>query len=157
MTDAGLLAMLAYSAGMVAFFTIVLLVFYVLKSIGLMTMASNKGVDNAWLAWIPVADLYIAGLILEEMDLFGTNLDNMGLWLPGIMVSCCILGFIPVIGFIFNLAMMLFFLFFAYNLFKLYNPEQATLYTILSIFGLWPVFIFILRNQQPVPNKDLAI
>lgn len=155
MTDAGLMAMMAYSVGLVAIFTIVFLVFYVLKSIGLMTMAANKGIENAWLAWIPVADLYIAGSILGEMDIFGNHLDNLGLWLPVAMFGGAILAMIPFIGMIFSLAMMLFFLLFAYNLFNLYSPEQATLFTILSIFGLWPIFIFIIRNNQPVSDSNL--
>jgi len=77
MTDTGLMAMMAYSAGLIAVSMIIFLVFYVLKSIGLMTMAANKGIENAWLAWIPVADLYIAGSILGEMDVFGNRLDNL--------------------------------------------------------------------------------
>lgn len=157
MTDAGLMAMMAYSIGLAAIFTIVFLVFYVLKSIGLMTMAANKGIENAWLAWIPVADLYIAGSILGEMDIFGNHLDNLGLWLPVVMFGGAILAMIPFIGMIFSLAMMLFFLLFAYNLFNLYSPEQATLFTILSIFGLWPIFVFILRNNQPVSNSNLQV
>ncbi len=155
MTDAGLMAMMAYSAGLVAVSTIIILVFYALKSIGLMTMATNKGIENAWLAWIPIADLYIAGSILGEIDVFGNRLDNLGLWLPVVMVGGCVLAMIPFIGMIFSLAMMLFFLLFAYNLFNLYSPEQATLFTILSIFGLWPIFVFILRNNQPVSNSNL--
>jgi hypothetical protein len=157
MSDAGLMAMMAYSAGLLAFFTIIFLVLYVLKSIGLMTMAANKGIENAWLAWIPAADLYIAGSILGEMDVFGNRLDNLGLWLPVVMIGGCVLAIIPFIGIIFSLAMMLFFLLFAYNLFNLYSPEQATLYTILSIFGLWAIFIFILRNNQPVSNNNLQV
>ncbi len=157
MTDTGLMAMMAYSAGLIAVSMIIFLVFYVLKSIGLMTMAANKGIENAWLAWIPVADLYIAGSILGEMDVFGNHLDNLGLWLPLVMVGGCVLAMIPFLGMIFSLAMMLFFLLFAYNLFNLYSPEQATLYTILSILGLWAIFIFILRNNQPVSNNNLQV
>lgn len=157
MTDTGLMAMMAYSAGLIAVSMIIFLVFYVLKSIGLMTMAANKGIENAWLAWIPVADLYIAGSILGEMDVFGNHLDNLGLWLPLVMVGGCVLAMIPFLGMIFSLAMMLFFLLFAYNLFNLYSPEQAILYTILSILGLWAIFIFILRNNQPVSNNNLQV
>ena len=157
MNDAGLMAMMAYSVGLLAVSTIIFLIFYVLKSIGLMTMAANKGIENAWLAWIPVADLYIAGSILGEMDVFGNRLDNLGLWLPVVMVGGCVLAMIPFIGMLFSLAMMLFFLLFTYNLFNLYSPEQATLYTILSIFGLWAIFIFILRNNQPISNSNLKV
>jgi hypothetical protein len=47
----------------ILFFAVIGLVFYVLKSIGLSTLAANRGIENPWLAWIPVADLYIMGLV----------------------------------------------------------------------------------------------
>lgn len=156
MYDTGMMALLAYYTGLAIFLFIVFLVFYVLKSIGIMTLASNKGIENAWLAWIPVADLYIAGSILGEMDLFGNRLDNLSLWLPVIMLAGVVLGQIPFLGFLIGLASMVFFLIFAYNLFNLYSPNQAALYTILSIIGLWPVFIFIIRNNQAVSDHNLT-
>lgn len=50
MSEAGAAAILAGLAGFLFVLVAVLLVFYVLKSIGLMTMAANKGIENAWLA-----------------------------------------------------------------------------------------------------------
>ncbi len=150
MSEAGAAAILAGLAGFLFVLVAVLLVFYVLKSIGLMTMAANKGIENAWLAWIPIADLYIAGSIVEEMDLFGNRLTNLGMWLPVIMVGGMIIGIIPVIGTIISLAAFVFFLMFSYQLFSMYSPSQAVLFTVLSILGLWAIFVFVIRNNQPV-------
>jgi hypothetical protein len=42
------------------------LVAYVVLAIALMTMAKKRGIENAWMAWVPILDLYlmtqIAGL-----------------------------------------------------------------------------------------------
>ncbi len=57
------------------------------QSIGLYNLAVNRGIENPWLAWIPIADLYIMGLLVGEMDLFGYHLDNLGLWVPVIFVG----------------------------------------------------------------------
>ena len=143
-------AFLAGLAGLSFILLAVMIVFYVLKSLGVMAMAANKGIENAWLAWIPIADLYILGSIVEEMDLFGNRLTNLGMWLPVIMVGGIILEMIPIIGMLVGLAILVFFLLFSYQLFSMYSPSQAVLFTVLSILGLWPIFVFIIRNNQPV-------
>lgn len=139
-------------AGFVSFiFLLIAIVFYVLKSLGLSAMAAKRGIENPWLAWIPIADLYIMGLLVGEMDLFGYHLDNLGLWVPCIFVGGMILGMIPVLGILFSLAVLVFSIMFVYKLFQMYAPDQAVLYTILSILlGLFCIFIFIIRNNEPV-------
>lgn len=132
-----------------AFFFLIAIVFYILKSIGLATLAANKGIDLPWLAWIPVADLYIAGAILDEMYFLGYRFTNLALWTPVIFCGGALLNPIPVIGWLLALGVFIFAIGFTYSLFSMYT-ENATLFTILSIFlGLWPVFIFVIRNNRP--------
>ena len=50
-----LLVVLAFSA-----------VFYVLQSLGLYTIAKRRGIENPWLAWIPVANYWILGCISDQ-------------------------------------------------------------------------------------------
>ena len=76
-----------------SFFILICIVFYILKSIGLATMAANKGIDLPWLAWIPVADLYIAGKIVGEMELFGFYFPNLALWVP--VIFCGGAAYLP--------------------------------------------------------------
>lgn len=138
------------------FFILVGIVFYVLKSIGLVTLAANKGIENAWLGWIPLADLYIAGVIVEDMELFGIHVDNLGLWVPVVFVGGIILGGIPVIGWILDLAVFIFAIFFVYRLFGIYT-ENAVLFTVLSVLlGLFPIFIFVIRNNPSIGNPPQA-
>lgn len=131
------------------FFLLITIVFYILKSIGLATLAANKGIEMPWLAWIPVADLYIAGSIVDEMDFLGIRFTNLALWAPVIIYGGALLNTIPVIGWLIAVIAFLFGIGFTYNLFNRYSG-YAALFTILSIFlCLWPVFIFVIRNNNP--------
>jgi len=44
------------------------LVYYVLYSLSLMKLASAKGVDNAWLAWLPVGNAYVLGATADRLE-----------------------------------------------------------------------------------------
>ena len=41
-------------------------VFYVLQAAGLYAIAKRRGIDNPWLAWIPVANYWILGCISDQ-------------------------------------------------------------------------------------------
>jgi len=157
--SAGLAAFFAAVAGLGLIIFFIAAVLWVLKSIGLAQMAENRGVENSWLAWLPVADLYIMGAIVEEMNLFGLQITNLGLWFPVICLLGGLLTGIPVLGFILFIALLIFQIAFIYKLFSMYT-DQAVVYTVISIFFafLWPVFIFSLRNspliEETVPMPD---
>jgi len=145
---AGWGAFMALGIVFVLLFLAIIVVLYVLKSIGLATMAEKRGIENAWLAWIPIADLYIMGLLVGELDIFGYHLANLGLWTPVIIVGGSMLGNIHGIGWLFSLASFIFAVLLIYRLFEMYTT-QATLYTVLSILlCLFPVFIYVIRNNQ---------
>jgi len=144
----GLTALMAMGAAVVVVCLLIGLLFYCLKSIGLYTLAKNRGIENPWLAWIPIADLYIMGMLVDEMDLFGLHIDNLGLWYPVGMVGGSLLCGIPVLGAIIWLVLMIFLVMFLYKLFEMYS-ENAILFTILSILlGLFPIFVFVIRNNE---------
>lgn len=154
--DYGVAAFLA----MLGFFSFILFivgaVFYVLKSVGLSTMASNRGIENPWLAWIPVADLYIMGLLVGEIDIFSYHLDNLGLWCPVIIVGGVFLSGIPGIGWLISVGVFIFSILFTYRFFEIYT-DQAILYTVLSVLlCLLPVFIFVIRNNRPLTHSGLG-
>jgi len=62
-------------------------------------MAETKGVENSWLAWIPITNLFILGKTIgDEATLFGVKFSNLGVvLLIGGLVSGCI-SQIPLIG-----------------------------------------------------------
>ncbi len=43
--------------------------FYVLGAIALQSIAKNRGIENSWLAWIPVGNVYILGAIADDYNL----------------------------------------------------------------------------------------
>lgn len=47
-------------------FALFAVVSYVLKSIGLYTIAKRRGIRNPWLAWLPVCDYWIVGSISDQ-------------------------------------------------------------------------------------------
>ena len=147
---------LAIMGGFIFVFLAIGVVFYVLKSLGLYNMAVNRNMENPWLAWIPIGDLYILGSLVGEMEIFGYKLTNLGIVTLAVMIGGMILSMIPFLGLIFSLAVAVYAIFLIYNLFQNYSPNNAVLYTILSIIlGLFPIFIFIVRNNNPV-NSELA-
>ncbi len=138
---------------------IVCVVFYVLKSLGISALAANRGLENPWLGWVPVADLYLLGMLVGSMDLFGYKVDKLEIILPAAVVGGSILGMIPVLGWLLMIALMVFMVMFTYKLFEMYTTN-AVLYTVLSLLlCLFPIFLFAIRNdpplaQAPNPNND---
>lgn len=139
---------LAAMAGLGVFFLLVFIVLWVLKSIGLAQMAKNKGIENEWLAWLPIADLYIMGALVEEISIFNIKISNLGLWFPMICLIGVVLSGIPFLGLVISLALLIFQIVFMFNFFKMYS-SQAALFTVLSILlaFLFPIFVFFLRNN----------
>lgn len=59
--------------GIILFYVIYLLVaggfaiaLYVLRSLGVYTIAKRRGLHHAWFAWVPVADQYLLGCISDQ-------------------------------------------------------------------------------------------
>lgn len=141
----------AGSAALSTFTSIVSIVAYVLFSLGLMKLAENKGIANAWLAWIPIANLYLLGLVVEEVTIGTFKIDRMEIWLPVVCGVGAILMLIPVVRWVAMVALLVFMGFVSYRLFSMYRPEQAVLFTVLSVLlGLYWVFVFVIRNDQQV-------
>lgn len=142
-------ALLAMAGAASLVILLIMVVFYILKSIGLYKLANKRGFENPWLAWIPIGDLYILGLIVGEMDIFSFfHLENLGLWCPVIVIVGAVCSGIPILGIIFSIALLIFSILIIYKLFQLYTPN-AVLFTILSILlGLFPIFVFVIRNNE---------
>jgi hypothetical protein len=65
--DVEFLAGIALVVGVIGLIAAVLgLVFYVLKSLGMYTIAKRRGINNPWLAWLPVGNEWIAGSISDQ-------------------------------------------------------------------------------------------
>ena len=151
MTDAQGLGLLL-AAGIFGLLIVILaLVFYVLFSLGLYTMANRRGISNAWLAWIPIAQFYTLGEVIGPVKLGDFTADQPGLYLLGAIIALWVLSYIPAIGSIFSLLNLVVAIGSLYYLFSRYTTENTPLlYTILAVasFGaLGAILVFVIRNK----------
>lgn len=133
-------------------FTILGLILYFLQAYGLYKMAENRGLENSWLAFIPVANLYIMGQLTGPFNLAGMELRQPELILPILTIVSIGLSGVPVLGAIANVLVIVLGIVALYYLFLRYIPSSAILYTILSVVfpPLGAIFIFRLRNNPIV-------
>ncbi len=126
---------------------------YILLSIGLFTMAKKRNVENAWIAFIPIfGHLYMLGKLVTPLKFGETEIPNPPIFLLVGAIVSIVLNFIPLIGQLISLAFFVLVLFAFYRLYEMYS-ENALLYTILSVIGLSPIFVFILRNKDVKGKK----
>jgi uncharacterized integral membrane protein len=159
MTDAEIGALLAVGGFMLLFFLLGL-VFYILFSLGLYTMAKRRSIPNPWLAWIPIAQLYMLGEVIGPVKLGDFTADKPGLYLLGAIIGLWVLSFIPILGPIFSLANLAVAIGALYLLFSRYTTGNTPiLYTILGVasFGaLMAIFVFTVRNNEYLPADESA-
>jgi hypothetical protein len=162
MTDAQGLGVLLAVGGFILLFILLGLIFYILFSLGLYTMASRRNLPNAWLAWIPIAQLYMMGEVIGPVELGNFTADRPGLYLLGAIIGLSVLSMLPMLGPIFSLATMVVIIGSLYLLFSRYTTDNTPLlYTILGIasFGaLAAILVFTIRNNEyQAPDISSAV
>ena len=126
------------------------LALYVLLALGLYGMALNKKLENPWLAWIPIANFYILGKLINTLYIGTFNVPYVEYVLPiGLFLTCLPLGFLRSLILIVFAVLMIFTLL---KLYKMYAAGKETLYTVLSIVlpFMLPIFIFMIKDNTPV-------
>ncbi|MBK5243456.1 MAG: DUF4190 domain-containing protein [Eubacteriaceae bacterium] len=132
---------------------------YFFMAIGLYTMAKNRKLDHAWMAWIPIASGYLMGeLINDDVSISTLHIPYAKIFLPlapfafALMMS--ILGLIPQIGMVFiillSLALSVYQFTALFWLFSIYNKDHRVLFLVLSILFpfMGPIFVFVIRNKE---------
>ncbi len=130
---------------------IVSIILYVLSSIGFYKLATNQKINNPWIAWIPIANLYVLGSIIKNLKIDSYEIPRLELVLPIGCLLSILLEVIPLIGWIISIAYFVLFLISLFKLYKIYRPNQAIVWIIISIIlpFMMPIFIFIIRNDTP--------
>ena len=61
---------------------------YVLRSIGLYSIAKRRGINHPWMAWVPVVDMWLLGCISDQFQYVvkGKN-KNKRKWLLGLNIA----------------------------------------------------------------------
>ena len=151
---------------------------YVLKSMGLYTIAKRRGIHNAWLSWIPVANGWILGCISDQYQyvvkgkvknrrkillILGLAATVLGGLLNSVQTVAVVSGseeaafFTGVLGMISALvggglaiATAVFYYIAMYDLYTSVSPQNNVLFLVLSIlFQITePFFVFLNRNKD---------
>ncbi|MBK1812327.1 hypothetical protein JHL18_17015 [Clostridium sp. YIM B02505] len=133
------------------FFFIISIILYVFMAYALYTMAVRQGLENPWVAWIPIAQLYTLGKLIKGLEIFNYEVPNIEIVLPVASIIFVVFRHVHLLGPIVSLLNFILVLFALNKLYKLYKPESATLYTVLSILGFTvPFIVFSLKDKDPV-------
>jgi hypothetical protein len=135
--------LLAVLGVILIFVAIIGIVFYVIYSYALYKMAVKQGLENSWLAFIPIAQNYIIGRLIKTLKVFDFEIPKIEIVLPVASIVVLVFSQVDFLGGLLSLANFILTLFALNKLYKLYKPENATLYTVLSIFGFPVPFIFL--------------
>ena len=145
---------------------------YILSAAGMYAIAKRRGINNAWLAWIPVASGWILGSISDQYQyvvkgkvrynriilisllgasalLGGISSGSTQLLVEGTSNVLGILGGSFLASAV-SIACMVFHFIALYDLYCSCNPQNSVLFLVLSIvFGITePFFVFGCRNKD---------
>ncbi len=141
------------------------LITYIFNAIGLYTMAKNRQFDYPWLAFIPTANNYLmGGLINDQVSIGSFNIPYAKIFLTLLSFASAIimttLGMIPYLGSVLIILISLAIAFYYYaalfRLFTLYDQKHSLAFLVLSIFFpfLKAIFIFTIRNKEAVDSRS---
>ncbi len=195
-------AMMGILAAVLVVFLIalgVIVTIYVLGAFGAYRLAKRRGMQNAWLAWLPVGQEYILGKMSDGISAEDPPYQKKGWWIAYPIISgvylllslaSCILTIAAMPGYIekmewamisgseedvlsavfsifsgsgtavlilselvslLSIAAVIIGSILLYRVYKRYMPNAAMAFAICGgIFGLHWLFLFIIRNRQPM-------
>ncbi|MEG0310009.1 MAG: hypothetical protein RR310_03865 [Eubacterium sp.] len=154
------IAVLSVVAIICFFVLIACIISYIFNSISLYTMAKKRGLDHPWFAWVPLVNNYLLGeLINDQVSLGSLHLSNASLFLVLVpAIYAFILGalsYIPLSCYLFIFPIVILVLLYNYTalywLYRIYSPQNAVLFLLLSIFIpiASPFILFSLRHYKP--------
>ena len=151
-SDGGITSMLDTLIPLTVLILFMFLLLYLLHAVGLYKMGKTVGAERSWLAFVPVANLYVMGKIVKEVSIAGITLTKLEFVLPAVTVTGIVLSQLPAIGFLAGAAAGVFYYIVLYNLYKNFRPASAAPFIIVSILlgFMTSIFVFIMRNDIPV-------
>ena len=86
-------------AGVAAFYTVYSLVVsslgiaaYVLRALGLYSIAKRRGINHPWMSWVPVLDLWVLGCISDQYQyVVNGKVKNKRKWMLGLNIALAVL------------------------------------------------------------------
>ena len=146
----------------IAVVAVVGIIVWILTSIPLFTMARNAGVTNAWLAWIPIGNMYVLNALGgDEFSLFGDKIHFNerinAFWLfLALSFGGGLLAAIPVIGWLVSVCASVLLICIQwrmiYDWINAYNPGKENMGLSIVAIIINIVFIVLLwmyKNRTP--------
>ncbi len=129
LSTAGGLGVGALVGGFLVFFIVFFIAIYIYVALTLMKTAQKLKTKNPWLAWIPVANLYLM-----------SQMAGMHWWPVLLLIS----GFIPFVGWIGAVVLMVYTIIWQYHICeKRKRPGWWAILTLIPVFGpLWNLIMW---------------
>lgn len=152
--SASLAGLLAVGGFMFLVLMAVGIVLYFLFAFGLYKLAQNRGIELSWLAFVPIAQMYIVGLLIKELKIFSFAVPNPELVLPGAALVNLLLSKVDIIGPLTTLAVVVLDIAAFYWLLKRYKGDSATVMTVVSVIlpFMGPIFVFMMRDAKSLDS-----
>lgn len=148
-----MMGVLAFIGILFLLFFIVDIILYVLFAYALFKMAKTKKLENAWMACIPILQMYILGKLIKSLNVLGYDIPQIEFVLPVFGIVIIVLNKVPILGTVLSIIYYILTLFVLNKLYKMYDVEKATLFTVLSIFGFPVPFIFMYLKNIEISKK----
>lgn len=134
------------------------IVAYFFSAIGISTIAKRRGIQNTWLAFIPIAQYYIIGEIVDNINAYKQKETKYKFILLGIAIASAVMGGtggamgeLIALAALVSLAHRICILICLFNIYKDYAPGASVVYLVFStIFYIEAAFLFFIRKKVPV-------
>lgn len=142
--------------GFLILFLVAFVALYVIMALALMKMANKLGIANPWLAWIPVANIYLmAKLAGDKVKLMSWEFRSVGVLLVGCYVVSAVINVIPIIGSIISILLSLLSLVLTvlvmHKIFRTFVGSSATVYVVVSLVLaiIAPILYMVAAGNEP--------
>lgn len=154
--------------GIMVFILIFFVVMLIAQGYPLYKMAKNKGLENAWLAFVPIGNTYIMLNIPDhKFNLFNIYVesDRKKLFLVYLLFSLAtgVVGSIPIIGWILSICAVVISIAASYQFLKdildTYMDKDTTLFAVLSLFipFMQIVLLYVCMNKPRLYVQNTVI
>lgn len=126
------------------------IIFYLIFAYSLYVMVKKRNMDIPWLAWIPIANMYLVGKMVGDVKIFSLSLNNMEIILPLAFALFVGLAYVPLVGFILSAMGLLVLVVAFHKLYETFDKENAFILTILTAILpviAAPIIMFVHRDK----------
>lgn len=146
----------AIMGGFFIILVIVGIALYIVMALALQAMAKKLDLENTWLAWIPIANVYLMGKVAgDEVTIFQKKIPKLSLVLLVGCIAIMIISGIPVIGQLAAIAYAVLSFFSMYKIYRIFAESSAVLFIVLSIvLNVTAPFLMLMASKNE-PNMTI--